>query len=148
MTRRVFFSFQYSNDVWRANVVRNSWVAVGKEAAGFIDAAAFEKLKQTGDAAVQRWINEQMNGTSVTVVLVGAKTCESKWVKYEVEQSIKQGKGLLQINISSINDQSGNTSNFCGDVVPSNYSRYLWFSGEGNKNLGTWIEQAAQTAGR
>ena len=35
MARKVFFSFKYK-DVSRAMVVRNSWVAQGKEAAGFI----------------------------------------------------------------------------------------------------------------
>ena len=43
MARRVFFSFHYKNDVWRANQVRNSWVTQGKEAAGFIDS---EELKR------------------------------------------------------------------------------------------------------
>ena len=49
MARRVFFSFEYSHDVTRANVVRNSWVTQGKEAAGFEDAAEFEQLKRKGD---------------------------------------------------------------------------------------------------
>lgn len=46
MARRAFFSFHYKNDVWRANQVRNSWVTQGKEAAGFIDSAEFEKIKE------------------------------------------------------------------------------------------------------
>ena len=50
MARSVFFSFEYG-DVWRAMVVRNSWVAEGREAAGFIDAADFEELERQGDAA-------------------------------------------------------------------------------------------------
>jgi len=86
MARRVFFSFEYG-DVSRAMVVRNSWVCQGCEAAGFIDAADFETLNRQGDAAVQRWIDDQLKGTSVTVVLVGAGTCDSKWVRYEIEKS-------------------------------------------------------------
>ncbi|MBX3047663.1 MAG: TIR domain-containing protein [Anaerolineales bacterium] len=147
MTRKVFFSFEYS-DVWRANVVRKSWVAIGREAAGFIDAAEIETIRRRGDDAIRRWIDTQMAGTSVTVVLVGAETCKSKWVKYEVERTISLGKGLLQVNISMIKDQYGKTSNFCGGVVPSGYMSYLWFKGDGNKNLGSWIELAAQAAGR
>lgn len=54
MARRVFFSFEYSKDVSRANVVRNSWVTQGKEASGFIDAADFEKLKKQGDDAIRK----------------------------------------------------------------------------------------------
>ena len=46
MARHVFFSFHYKNDVWRANIVRNSWVVRDdKTAAGFIDAADFEKMR-------------------------------------------------------------------------------------------------------
>ena len=90
MARSVFFSFKYL-DVSRAMVVRKSWVTQGKEAAGFIDSAEFEKLKKEGKTAVQNWIDNQLEGTSVTVVLVGAKTCTSEYVKYEIEQSIKRG---------------------------------------------------------
>jgi len=70
MVRRVFFSFHYEKDVWRANVVRNSWVSKpDRESAGFIDAADFEKLKKQGEEAIKRWINGQLEGTSVTAVL-------------------------------------------------------------------------------
>ena len=75
--RKVFFSFKYE-DVSRAMVVRNSWVAQGKEAAGFIDAADFEDIKRQGDQAIKNWIDKQLNGTSVTIVLVGEKTCDSR----------------------------------------------------------------------
>jgi len=44
----------------------------GKGSGGFIDAANFEKLKKQGDAAIKRWIDDQLKGTSVTVVLVAA----------------------------------------------------------------------------
>ena len=87
MARRVFFSFYYKNDVWRTNQVRNSWVTQGKEAAGFIDAAAFEKLEKEGEDAVKRWINNQLNGTSVTVVLIGSETSSRKYVRYELQKS-------------------------------------------------------------
>ncbi len=114
MARRVFFSFKYKQDVSRAMVVRNSWVTQGKEAAGFIDAANFEKLKQQGDTAIMNWIDKQLEGTSVTVVLVGEKTCSSRWVKYEIKESIKREKGLLGIDVSKIKDLQGNTSERCG----------------------------------
>lgn len=115
MARRVFFSFKYK-DVSRAMVVRNSWVTQGSEAAGFIDKANFEKIKQRGDQAIRSWIDDQLDGTSVTVVLVGAQTCASRWVKYEISQSIERGNGLLGIDISKIKDLSGETSDRCGEI--------------------------------
>lgn len=146
MARRVFFSFKYE-DVSRAMVVRNSWVTQGKEAAGFVDAAAFEEVKRQGDDAIKRWIDNQLKGTSVTVVLVGSKTCESRWVKYEIEQSKKIGNGLLGIDISKIKDLQGNTSERCGQI-PSGYKFYLWNNEDGYHNMGDWIEIAAKEAGR
>jgi hypothetical protein len=146
MARRVFFSFKYE-DVSRSMVVRNSWVTQGKEAAGFIDKADFEKVKKNGDSAIRRWIDAQLVGTSVTVVLVGAKTCSSRWVKYEIEQSIARGNGLLGIDISKIKDLQGNTSERCGEI-PKGYPFYLWNKEEGSKNMGIWIEKAAKAAGK
>lgn len=128
-------------------VVRNSWVTQGKEAAGFIDKADFEKVKKNGDAAIRNWIDTQLEGTSVTVVLVGAKTCASRWVKYEIEQSIARGNGLLGIDISKIKGFDGTTSERCGNI-PKGYPFNLWYKDEGNKNMGSWIEKAAKAAGK
>jgi hypothetical protein len=147
MARRVYFSFEYENDVSRANVVRNSWVTQGREAAGFIDAADFEKLKKQGEAAIRSWIDRELEGTSVTVVLVGSETCSSKWVKYEVDKSIQDGKGLLGIDISAIKDLQGHTSTACGKI-PQGYRFYRWFADDGFNHVGDWIEAAAKDAGR
>lgn len=56
MARRVFFSFHYERDAWRAAQVRNSWVTQpDREAAGFWDAVAWEEVKKKGEEAVKRW---------------------------------------------------------------------------------------------
>ena len=147
MLRKVFFSFKYKQDVSRAMVVRNSWVTQEREAAGFIDVADFEKLKRQGDTAIKNWIDKQLEGTSVTVVLVGEKTCSSRWVKYEIEKSIEKGKGLLGIDISKIKDLQGNISERCGEI-PKGYDFYLWYKNDGYNKMGDWIEKAAKEAGR
>lgn len=144
--RRTFFSFKYE-DVSRAMIVRNSWLTQGKEAAGFIDAADFEEIKQQGDQAIKAWIDNQLKGTSVTVVLVGEKTCSSQWVKYEIEKSIEIGNGLLGIDVSKIKDWQKNTSSLCGQI-PEGYNFYLWNKDEGYNNMGDWIEKAAKDIGR
>ena len=128
-------------------VARKSWVTQGKEAAGFIDAADFEEVKRKGDTAIKNWIDKQLEGTSVTVVLVGEKTCSSRWVKYEIKKSIERGNGLLGIDVSKIKDLQGNTSERCGKI-PEGYKFYLWNNDDGYKNMGDWIEKAAKDAGR
>ena len=147
MARRVFFSFKYKPDVSRAMVVRNSWVTQGKEAAGFVDAADFESIKRQGDRAIKAWIDNQLKGTSVTVVLVGSRTCSSRWVKYEIAKSEEIGNGLLGVDISKIKDLAGATTDRCGKI-PNRYPFYLWNNQNGYVNLGEWIEAAAKAASR
>ena len=102
MARRVFFSFHYDNDVWRANQVRNCNVIAGYEAAGFFDCSEYEKAKKEGADGIKRMILKNLKGTSVTVVLIGSQTANRPWVKYEVEQSIAQKNGLLGIYIHNL----------------------------------------------
>lgn len=107
--RRVFFCFDW-DDVWRVNQVRNSWVTKGNyKIAGFVDKAEIEKVKHQTDEEIRNWIDEQMKGASVTCILIGSKTDESKWVKYEIEKSIEQKKGLLGVLIHNLKDGAGKT---------------------------------------
>lgn len=90
MSRKTFFSFHFERDSWRAGQVRNSGLFKGNEA-GFIDKADWEEVKRKGDQAIKKWIDDQLYGTSVTVVLIGNETAERKYVGYEIEQSAKRG---------------------------------------------------------
>ena len=109
MARRTFFSFHYERDVWRAGQVRNSWITKDREAAGFWDAAKWEEVKKKGEDAIHKWIDEQLKGTSVTVVLIGAETSTRKYVDYEITESHKKGNGMLGIYIHNMKDSNGKT---------------------------------------
>lgn len=163
MARRVFFSFHYERDIWRASRVRNSWVAKpDRETAGFWDAADWEEVKKKGDDEIRKWINKQLDGTSVTVVLIGAETSNRKWVKYEVQKSHDRGNGMLAIYIHKMKDQDGNTDakgdtyfgelekNSSGDSVYFHqlYPSYDWVDDDGYNKLGDWVEKAAKKAGK
>ncbi len=163
MARRVFFSFHYERDVWRASQIRNSWVTQkDRESAGFWDAASWEEVKKKGDDAIKRWIRDQLDGTSVTVVLVGAETNARKYVDYEIEQSHSKGNGMLAIHIHKLKDKEGKTDTkgvnpFTRWYVTLNgqkkyftdlYSTYDWVDDDGYKNFADWVEKAAKAAGK
>src|SRR4051794_20688027 len=109
MARRVFFSFHYERDAWRAGQVRNSWVTKDREEAGVWDAASWEEVKRKGTPAIEKWIDDQLRGTSVTVVLIGAQTSAREYVGYEIKQSHAKGNGMLGIYIHNMRDSSGQT---------------------------------------
>jgi MTH538 TIR-like domain (DUF1863) len=141
MARKVFFSFHYQRDLWRVNVVRNSGVIDGVSAAGFHDVSLWEETKRQGEDAIKKLINNGLNGTSVTVVLIGAETSRRKYVTYEIDKSIACGNGLLGIYINNIKDKDGRTDPL--GAVPAALSKsgapvYTWEYGK----LGEWVEKA------
>ena len=159
MARRVFFSFHYDNDINRSMTVRNSWVIQGKEAAGFIDKAEFEQIKRQGESAIHRWIDRQLEGTSVTVVLIGSETLNRPFVKYEIIESVNRGNAVIGVYIHNIKDmrtqkisQKGNIHTivgYCKDNKPAYFDEicdgvYDYILEDGYNNLGSWIEKAAK----
>jgi len=151
MARRVFFSFHYERDIWRASQVRNSWVTKpDREAAGFWDAASWEEVKKKGEEAIKAWIREQLKGTSVTVVLIGTETSKRKYVQYEIEQSWEKGNGLIGVYIHNIKDKDGHTEPKGEDpFIAMGYKgirTYDWVSDDGYNKLGDWVEAAYKQA--
>lgn len=158
MTRRVFYSFHYRQDNWRAAMVRNTGSIDGNSPASDND---WETVKKGGDAAIKRWIATQMTGRTCTVVLVGSNTANRKWINYEIVKSWNDGMGVVGIRVHGLKDQDGLTSlkggnpfqfipyGNTGDVLssvvkcydPAGYTsqeRYAWIS----KYLGDAIEKA------
>jgi len=105
--RQVFFSFYYKADAWRAAQVRNMGVVEGNEP---VSDNEWEQIKRGGDAAIKRWIDEQMKYRSCVVVLIGSRTAGRKWIRYEIKKGWNDGKGVVGIYIHNLKDQYGNQS--------------------------------------
>lgn len=145
MARKVFFSFHYQRDVWRVNVVRNSGTIDGISAARFHDASLWEETKKKGDEAVKKLINEGLEGTSVTVVLIGSQTATRKYVSYEIERSVALGNGILGVRINNIKDKDGRldpTGLIPEALKKINAPIYTYEYGK----LGEWVEKAHKKA--
>lgn len=56
--RRVFFSFHYEKDVWRATIVRNTGKVDSTAAAGWNDASLWEAAKRKCKADVAALIRQ------------------------------------------------------------------------------------------
>ncbi len=110
MARRVFFSFHYHRDIWRATQVRNVNVVAGSDVAGFFDHSEYEEAKKQGAEGIRRMILKHLKDTTVTVVLIGSHTAARPWVKYEIEQSLKRKNGFLGIYIHHLKNQDQETS--------------------------------------
>ena len=107
-------------------------------------------------------IDKGLEGTSVTVVLIGKETSDRKWVRYEIKESYKKGNGLLGVYIHNIKGKDGYTDTK-GDnpfdyiyieradkkvYFSKMYPTYDWVNDDGYNNFGDWVEKAAKKAGR
>jgi hypothetical protein len=160
MARKVFFSFHYDRDVRRVVQIRNSWVVrLNGEAQPFYDKAQWETIKRRG---IEQWIEEQLAGTSVTVVLIGAETFCRNWVLHEIKRSYELKKGILGVYIHNVQDpQYGTdmkgrnpleywsiTKNGTKVSFSSMYRTYDWVTDNGYNNFSSWVESAAKAVGR
>jgi hypothetical protein len=105
MARKVFFSFHYDVDAWRASQVRNMGALEGNVPCSDND---WETVKKGGDKAIEKWIADQLAGRSCTVVLVGGQTASRKWVIHEIQESWNANKGVVGIRIHNLKDEAGN----------------------------------------
>ena len=107
MAKRVFFSFHYDDvEMFRANVVRkHDMTKESRDDAGFFDASIWESARRRGDDALKRLINDALDGTSVTAVLIGSDTFSRRWVRYEILKSLERGNSLFGVHINQIRDK-------------------------------------------
>lgn len=158
MARKVFTSFHYQPDNWKASQIRNMGQIEGN---GIVTSNKWEEVTSGGNKAIEQWIDDNMSGKSCVVVFVGENTANRKWINHEIEKAWKDGRGLVGIYVHNLKDSSGNQSNkgsnpFDGYEVngkslssivkcynpPYSTSTYVYEHIE--SNIEDWIEEAIE----
>lgn len=157
MKRKIFTSFYYNQDNWRASQIRN----MGKiEGNGIVTTNAWEEITNGGDKAIEEWINNKMSEKSCVIVFVGEKTAGRKWIKYEIEKAWKDHKGIFGIHVHNLKDSNGYQASIgnnpfdvsIGDKKLSSivkcynppYSTSTYVYDHIKENIEDWIEKAIQ----
>lgn len=115
MTRKVFFSFHFDNDAWRAGQVRNMGVVDDSEP---VKGNRWEDVKSKSAKVIKEWIDDNLKDKSCLVVLIGEKTASRKWVQYEIDKALEMGKGVCGVYIHKLKDQDENTSEKGNNPLP------------------------------
>lgn len=150
----VFYSFHFDNDVMRVQQIRNIGSIEGNPPT---TPNEWERLKRTGERAIQNWIQENMKYKRCIIVLIGTDTANRPWVKYEIEKAWNEGKALLGIHIHNLKCPRTGTSRKgrnpfdefsfndgrklssvvpCHDPNPSSAYRDI------ANNIGSWIQSS------
>jgi hypothetical protein len=154
MAKKCFLSFHYKDDSWRVSQIKQIGAI---EEQPLLDANKWEEIKKKGDAAIEKWIADNMKGKDCLIVLVGEKTAGRRWVKHEIKKAWKDGLGVLAIHIHNLKDADENQSKkgsnpFTGLTVdgkpvsgivydpPFVTSTYVY--NHIKENIATWISDA------
>jgi hypothetical protein len=108
MARKVFYSFHYQPDNWRAATVRSIGTIEGNKPASD---NGWETVTNGGEPAIKKWISSQMDGRTCTVVLIGERTAGRKWINHEIIKSWNEGMGVVGIYIHGIKNSDSNIAN-------------------------------------
>lgn len=104
MARKIFTSFHYKPDNWRASQIRNMGKIEGNPIATI---NSWEEVTKGGSTAIKKWIDTNMSGKSCVVVFVGENTAGRKWINYEIEKAWNDNRGIFGIYIHNLKDISG-----------------------------------------
>lgn len=146
MTRKVFYSFHFDNDNWRAGQVRNIGAVEGDKP---VNGNKWEDVKSKSGSIIKGWIDENLKDKSCLVVLIGEKTSEREWVNYEINRAWELGKAVCGIYIHKLDNVLGKQSikgkNPLGSHIPtfdSSYTSSQYVYDDIKNNIANLVEEA------
>lgn len=98
--RRVFVSYCHKDDQYWADTLRTTF---GSQLDVFTDRSLDEPVRSDDPEYVNRQIRETfIVGSSVTILLCGARTWGRKYVDWEIRSTLQHRHGLLGIGLPSV----------------------------------------------
>lgn len=107
MTRKVFTSFHYTPDNWRASQIRSMDKL---ECNSLASSNNWKEVTESGNQAIKDWINNKMDGKACLIVFIGKNTAGRKWIQYEILKAWDDGLGVIGIYVHNLKDSDGDLS--------------------------------------
>lgn len=95
VSRHVFISFAYE-DVDEVNLLRGQAKNDNTDLQ-FDDYSVKEAFDSNNADYIKKQIREKIDKASVTLIYLSDSSAKSKWVNWEIEESIKRGKGVVGV---------------------------------------------------
>ncbi len=129
--RRIFISFDH-DDARRVSGFMGLRQII--DSFDFYNHKLDHRINSTDAEYVKRVIREDyIRPASVTVVLIGGQTAQSSWVRWEIEESRRQGKGILGIRLPGWAGPvpNGVPANAVGGWEPDKFASWIeWAYGQ------------------
>lgn len=103
-SKKIFISYDYDNDKHYKNLLV-AWDKNSLFDFSFTDTSIDVSVDSTDAAAIKKAISARINNSTYFLCIVGSKTNQSGWVKWEIEKAVE-----LKRKIVAVKTDSGNTS--------------------------------------
>jgi hypothetical protein len=120
---------------------------IGSTAAGFKDASLWESAKNK-ESTIKRMIDDNLKGTSVTVICITHGIRGRKWINYEIDESLERGNGLVGIQLHHLTDSINPDARVGGAPSQIEANGFKLYKYTDKDALARHIEEAAKLAGR
>ena len=123
--RRIFISFDHDDTYQVLGFMGLRYIVDNFD---FYNHKLDRRINSTDSDYVCRVIREEyIKPASVTVVLIGNNTARSEWVNWEIEESKRQGKGILGIRLKDTwgDIPAGILSDAVGSWQPEKFAAWI-----------------------
>lgn len=123
--RRIFISFDHADTTQVSGFMGLRQILDGVD---FYNHKLDRRIQSPDVSYVTRVIRDDyIKPASVTVVLIGDRTAQSDWVRWEIEESKHQGKGILGIRLKGSTGAvpPGIPANAVGGWDPNNFNAWI-----------------------
>lgn len=123
--RRVFVSFDH-DDTEKANGFLGLRNII--DTLEFYNHKLDHRINSTDEDYVRRVIRDEfISPASVTIVLIGNRTANSRWVQWEIAESKRQGMGILGIRLKDTYGSipAGISQDHVGDWQPDKFIGWI-----------------------
>ena len=141
---RVFISYYYKRD----NDIAKQIIEIVNHDR-FNQFTVIQEEKKNHDCQeIKRWVDDQLEKTQITIILISRKTLERRFVSYELRKSVKKGKTIIPIIIDDKNnkfnskDLSEIKKRLFTIGINEKTTIRKWYSENGSENIVSWLYKA------
>lgn len=102
-TKKIFVSYDYDNDKHYKNLLL-AWDANREFDFYLNDHSVDVSVKSTSAEVIKRAISSRINEATYFLCIVGEKTKDSNWVKWEIEKSVALNKRIIAVKTDRANE--------------------------------------------
>jgi len=141
---KVFFSFYYTKDYFRAKQVMQiiDYKPNGIDYTGFIPDNTLDEMALKGLPHIYTWIESEVLASDVVIVLIGKETAGRHFVEYEIATALKASRPIFGITIHSLKDQIGAVGQKGNNPLLPVFKIYDAVKDQASLNLIDWIHEA------